>query len=94
MRFPDRVTLLIKSNGGGGPNDAPGETVLAKDTPCLISPVVNTNVLMTYGLANKQAFEVHLPAMVDGVNRVEIDGRKYEVAKVFGRRRTVLIVSV
>lgn len=94
MRFPDRVTLLIKSNGGGGPDDAPGETTLAKDTPCLISPVVNTNVLMTYGLANKQAFEIHLPALVDGVNRVRFNKRTYDVVKTFGRHRTVLIVSV
>lgn len=93
MRFPDRITLLNKSNGGGGPDDAPGETVTAKDTPCLISPVANTNVLMTYGLADKQAFEVHLPTLADGVNRVQFDGRKYDVNKSFGRRRTVLIVS-
>lgn len=93
MRFPDRITLLNKSNGGGGPDDAPGETVLVKDTPCLISPVVNTNVLMTYGLANKQAFEIHLPTLVNKVNRVQLNGRKYDVVKTFGRRRAVLIVS-
>lgn len=94
MRFPDRITLLNKSNGGGGPDDVPGETVLVKDTPCLISPVVNTNVLMTYGLANKQAFEIHLPTLFKGVNRVRFDKRTYDVVKTFGRRRAVLIVSV
>lgn len=94
MRPNKRVTLIRSNNDNYNPFEPSVDKSVRKTLPCHANNVPLHKVKELYGDAYSQMIRIYFPRVVDFLfDKVEIDGKEYEVIDVNNTFNTTVVVK-